>query len=316
MDLNNNIMTKEEQILEKNAAPIKIGDRVLIQTIYEKSKTETVGKGKNKQVVTTTEKTIFGIDGKVLAINDTSFKISMNNVNVPYELNAIITVGYDDKEKYGIVPKGLVYRTFYECGANPFGKEKRQISFYNQDIGSIIHKAGYGRKNQDYNIEELRHGNIAGINFNPFVTDANGVKQHFQRDFVWTIEENQMLLESIYNSIEIGKFLFRYNAWKRIEQAEANGETPYSFDCVDGKQRFNAILTFLQNKYPDAHGSYWSDLSNDAQRRFMNYSNLSYGELPETATDEDVIDNFLTLNFTGVPMSAEHIAYVKSFNMK
>jgi hypothetical protein len=90
----------------------------------------------------------------------------------------------------------------------------------------------------------------------------------------------------------------------------------HSWDCVDGKQRFFAILEFLQNKYPDSHGNYWNDLSPKAQRRFLDFANLSYGELGENATDEDVIDNFLTLNFTGVPMSREHIEYVKSFNMK
>jgi hypothetical protein len=36
----------------------------------------------------------------------------------------------------------------------------------------------------------------------------------------------------------------------------------------------------------------------------------------EDATDEDVVDNFLTLNHTGVPMSPEHIEYVKAINMK
>jgi hypothetical protein len=58
------------------------------------------------------------------------------------------------------------------------------------------------------------------------------------------------------------------------------------------------------------------DLSGNAQRRFFNYSNLSLGELSESATDEDVIDNFLTLNFTGVPMSQNHIEYIKSIKMR
>jgi hypothetical protein len=39
-------------------------------------------------------------------------------------------------------------------------------------------------------------------------------------------------------------------------------------------------------------------------------------ELSESATDEDVIDNFLTLNFTGVPMSQNHIEYIKSIKMR
>ena len=47
----------------------------------------------------------------------------------------------------------------------------------------------------------------------------------------------------------------------------------------------------------------------------MNYSKLSYGKLDENTTDEDTINVFLTLNFTGTPMSKEHIKYVQSIKM-
>jgi hypothetical protein len=36
----------------------------------------------------------------------------------------------------------------------------------------------------------------------------------------------------------------------------------------------------------------------------------------ENATDEDVIATFLGVNFTGVPMSQEHIDYVKEIQKK
>ena len=191
----------------------------------------------------------------------------------------------------------------------------RSISFYNQDLWQILFKAGYGKRTDDFSQIETDNG-YGRVNFNPFVIDANGNRQYYQRDLVWTLEQKQLLIDSIYQGIEIGKFLFRYNAWERMKQEEKETGVSHSWDCVDGKQRFFAILDFLQNKFPDSYGNYWSDLSADAHRRFLNYPNLSYGELPESATDEDVIDNFLTLNFTGTPMSKEHIEYVKSFNMK
>lgn len=49
---------------------------------------------------------------------------------------------------------------------------------------------------------------------------------------------------------------------------------------------------------------------------FRAYPNLAYGEMDETSTDEDVLDNFCTLNHSGVPMSKEHIDFVRSINLK
>jgi uncharacterized protein with ParB-like and HNH nuclease domain len=169
---------------------------------------------------------------------------------------------------------------------------------------------GYNKK--DFNIE----GDWQKINFDPYVIDSNGEKQYYQRGLVWTLEQKQLLIESIYNDIEIGKVLLRYNNWSRMKKEESETGTMYSYDCVDGKQRLNTLFGFVNNEFPDSHGNYWDDLSGNAQRRFFNYSNLSLGELSENATDEDVIDNFLTLNFTGVPMSQNHIEYIKSIKMR
>jgi hypothetical protein len=42
---------------------------------------------------------------------------------------------------------------------------------------------------------------------------------------------------------------------------------------------------------------------------------MSYIELDENSTDKDVLSVFLAINFTGVPMSKEHIEYVKSIKI-
>lgn len=89
----------------------------------------------------------------------------------------------------------------------------------------------------------------------------------------------------------------------------------YNFDCVDGKQRMHAIIDFVAGRFKDLRGNYFSDLSDYSQRKFFDYSHLAMGTLPENATDKDVIAAFLTLNFTGAPMSAEHIAHVQSIRV-
>jgi hypothetical protein len=305
-------MTKEEQIEVKKLKPIEVGDYVQVKTTFAKEVKKEVGKGKNKTWLIENIESEFKTQGTVQEIRDDKFVISTSSIRVPLELKGLVDTSYDRSNQRIIVDKSIVFHTFMDCGVNPFGKEKRRITFYNSDIQSLLWKMGYDRDG----IRKESERDWQKINFDPYVVDSDGNKQHYQRGLVWTLEQKQLLIDSIYNDIEIGKFLLRYNAWSRMEKDELEIGTMYSFDCVDGKQRLNTILEFVQDKFPDSNGNLWSDLSGYAHRRFLNYGNLSLGELPESATDEDVIDNFLTLNFTGVPMSKEHLEYVKTIKMK
>ena len=58
-------------------------------------------------------------------------------------------------------------------------------------------------------------------------------------------------------------------------------------------------------------GNYFDDLSKNAKSKFSNHQLFSYSELPEGTTDEEVLRQFLRLNFAGVPQSREHINFVK-----
>lgn len=335
----NNMSNKLEQIEAKRKKPIAIGDYVSIKVPYVVTETITEGRGKKKTTKQVTKDALFHTEGHVEEIynnlksthfdfggknlDGTVYKISMGSVSIPHEIDSVIPTKYErGSEKCAFSESKYVYPTFGDCGNNPFTKEKRRINFYNQDISSLLFKACYGRSNDNgYENPEYRDGSkedgttYGGVNFNPYIIDSTGKRQYYQRELVWTLEQKQLLIDSIYNGIEIGKFLFRYNTWKRLDVERKETGHGHSFDCVDGKQRFFAILHFIQNKYPDSHGNYWKDLSPDAWRRFLNYANLSYGEMPEDATDNDVVENFLTLNFTGTPMSKEHIQFVQSFKM-
>lgn len=98
---------------------------------------------------------------------------------------------------------------------------------------------------------------------------------------------------------------------------QAKGETELSFnDIVDGKQRLNAARNFILGKYPDANGNYFADLSSYSQYKFTEHQLFTYAEMPEGTKDEDVLHQFLKLNFAGVPQSKEHIEFVKSLQSK
>lgn len=324
-------MTKQEQIEAKNIKPIEVDDIVRIEIPYSYTEDVVTGKGKKKVTTKETRNEIFHIDGSVIKIDNDLFAINLGSggARIPSEIDKLLKIKYEGYCKIAIANKELVKPTFYECGSNPFKRESFQVNFFNQEINSLLFKACYGKRDDNFNEPKYSiHGGDSGkkpqfadkthggVNFNPFVIDKEGKKQFYQRDLVWNLEQKQLLIDSIYNNIEIGKFLFRYRIWEDVKQGMLNDGHGFSWDCVDGKQRFHAILHFIQNKFADSYGNYWNDLSEKAQNKFLGYRFLSYGEMGETAKDSDVIETFLTMNFTGVPQSKEHLEFVKSIYEK
>jgi len=207
--------------------------------------------------------------------------------------------------------------TEMEIGENPFVSQKGNVQFTAFTLESIIFNLNVlGTKDTDPTV--ILGVNVPEINWNPFVYDKDGNKLHYQRPFVWTLEDNQLLLESVYMGIECGRILIRERSWEFVESEIKKGNTTNIafFDIVDGKQRLNAIRGFVLGEYPDSRGNYFSDLSTRAQQRFTNHQQFSYATLSQTTTDEDTIAQFLRLNFAGVPQSKDHIDFVKSIHSK
>lgn len=147
-------------------------------------------------------------------------------------------------------------------------------------------------------------------------TGEDGTKIYFQRELCWSLEDKQLLIDSIYNGINIGKIVIRNRSWKWVENQVKSGNHEVGFsDVVDGKQRLHTIIEFIKNEFPDSYGNYWFDLCTYAQRTFAGFQGLTYGELSESTTDQDVKHTFLTLNHAGKPMSKEHLDFVKSINI-
>ena len=290
-------MNKQEQIAAKLIKPFEVGDYIEIKVPYQEKTTITEGRGKNKKDVTTVTDHVFSLNGTILAIVDeNTIKFNKSNsARIPLEVsNQFIKSEYSNYNEHITIDRKFVYPTFKECGANPFSKNKYRVNFYNQTIDSILLRFKRNR---------------GGINFNPHVETVDGI-EYYQRGLEWTDEQKKMLIESIYQNIEIGKFLLRKNSYQR------GVETGFAWDMVDGKQRLNTIIEFIQNKFPDSYGNYFEDLSEKAQDKFMGFDNLSYGEIDEDVPDMQVLEQFLKLNFTGTPMSQKHIEYVKSINQK
>ena len=213
----------------------------------------------------------------------------------------------------------------FNVGADPFPEKswRSDIRTINYDLSCILGKFGVHvwRKGAELRKDEpyMFYGNVkvGDVNFNPYVFDADGNKMYYQRGWCWTLEQKRLLIESIYQSINCGMIIVRERSTKWVEEQIGKGNNDVSFaDIVDGKQRIGALVEFVLDGYTDLHGNYFSDLSEKAKVKFCNSMALTYAELGENATDDDVIAAFLGVNFTGVPMTQEHIDYVKSIQSK
>lgn len=173
---------------------------------------------------------------------------------------------------------GLQYRAVYWTevlprteGASQFGKESRIYGAYlNSTLKSIITRG------------------LRGVDDSP----------KYQRDYVWTAQDKENFLESVFGARELGRFIF-------IERPY-----PHMTQVLDGKQRLNCLMEFVTSQIP-YRGVYWHDLSWRDRHLFEGRS-IQYADLKEERfTQADLMEIFLEVNIAGVPQSEEHLANVR-----
>lgn len=282
-----------KMITDYLAEPIKIGDDVLVQ-------------------------------GKYLGSNVSQDADEWNSIDVidilPDGRLKLQREGYTERDYHGeiniIDPKKVeVRKDTLRVGVNPFPEKNwfRCCRHTGLGLGQIIYKCEDMLENG--NVAHTVNGvDIMEYNFNPYVTDKDGKKIYFQRDYCWTLEDEQMFIESIYNYLNLGTVVLRKRSydWVNTQALAGNKEVAY-YDIIDGKQRIHTLMRFMKNEFPDIHGNYYGDFSERA-RRIMNFNSqgLNVMEIEENATDEDVLRVFLNVNYSGKPMSREHLDYVRS----
>jgi hypothetical protein len=308
-------MKKEQQIKEFLKKPFQINDVVEVCIPYVKEAYVTEGKGKKKVSKLLSNIVDFHSNGKIVEINHLEayyiVKLSQDS-SIPNEIGYIGS--YNDK-KVKVLKQYLSYNTSH-IGADPFVSFTwdSRIQFYSSDIEQVLWRTGFDRKQRVSRTEKFGDVIIPEIDFNPVIIDKEGKEVVYQRPYVWTLKEKQLLIDSIYNNIEIGKIVVRKRSFSWVKNRVDVGlleHTAFS-QMVDGKQRVTTLLSFINNEFPDSNGNYFSDLSVIAQRKFFSFRGVTFGELGEEATDEDVLRTFLMINHAGVPQSEEHINFVKS----
>lgn len=263
-------------------------------------------------------------------------ELIQKHLDAPYKVGEVVTVmglGRQDKNAWGNnarieqmdadgvfikeynglrhIPFAQIKKDCDFIGHNPFPNRKDNLRIVAYGLESILH-------NTDTSIDfkyEIKGKNVRHANANPFVLDKDGKIQYYQRPYCWTLEQKQLLIESIYERINCGLVIVRRRSWQEMESMVEKGLDCGFIDIVDGKQRTNAVHEFINDKFADLSGIYFSDFSTVAQRKFMQEQCFMYGELPENTSDAEVIYQFLKTNFTGVPQSMEHINFVKSIKI-
>lgn len=247
------------------------------------------------------DKELFGCITKVLSNN----KLEVNLLGDHAGYEDIVVVNSKD------IIKNELY-----IGANPFPKDnwRKGLNTGTYTLDGILYMCGiYLKDRKKYHGDYEKDGvPIPEINWNPYVIDKEGKKQYYQRGFCWSLTDEQLLIESIYNSINCGIIIVRKRSEEWIDEQIENGNKEVAFfDIIDGKQRLHTLKRFVNDEFPDMHGNYYSDFSRNARFQFRDSYSFQYASLGEKATDKDTIRAFLNVNFTGIPMSKEHIDYVK-----
>lgn len=150
-----------------------------------------------------------------------------------------------------------------------------------------------------YNIESsifelLKLYNASSINMSPRYQRTGGI---------WKTKDNQLLIDSIFNGIDLPKFYFHL--------FPQEGNRRYQYAVIDGKQRILAIVDFYNNKYPlskefhfwendnseDISGLYYKDISEKHPILAGIFLNFKLSITVIDSDDTDRIDNmFIRIN--------------------
>lgn len=153
--------------------------------------------------------------------------------------------------------------------------EDLRLSFMQQQISSLI---------ESYVIS-------FGVDFNP----------SYQRDLVWDLADEQKLIESVFNRVDIGKFVFIHLGYG----------SEIMYEILDGRQRLTALYRFYTDQF-QYKGYYYSELPWKLKYTFENTAVAVACTNKSNLKEKDILNYFLKLNTSGKPMSKEHIDKIEA----
>ena len=148
-----------------------------------------------------------------------------------------------------------------------------------------------------FNYSQREIGSLLHLLYSDTGLDLN---PKYQRGNVWSLQQKQSLIESIFKNIDIGKFTIIRRKFREDQE--------HYYEVLDGKQRIIAIGEFFEGRFT-YKGMKYQELHPHDQIHFEGYA-ISYAEI-EPLTDEQKFRYFLKLNTTGQPHDPSHLANVR-----
>jgi hypothetical protein len=162
------------------------------------------------------------------------------------------------------------------ASTNLWQAQEGRLYFQNRDIGGIL--------NTYFSF---------GIDLDPV----------YQRGLVWSPEDEQRLLESIFTEVEIGKIV--------LIQLPFEPDKPY-YEVLDGKQRLNTLVRFVTGKIA-YRGHIYQRMGRIDRVKFY-HTPLAVAISQEPWTLEQKLRYFYRLNVSGRQMDPAHLERIR--NMK
>lgn len=159
-----------------------------------------------------------------------------------------------------------------------------------------------------------RIGNQRKIALREFLSlnadEALELNAEYQRDYVWTLTQKQLLIESLLLGYGIGNLALVYRNYDTSKR--------YA-EVVDGKQRLSTIISFTQDGFQVYHEGemrYFSDFTAPQKLEFKNTviteSFVDVSHRDQELSRLEVLAYFYRVNFAGTPQTEAHRAYIES----
>lgn len=146
----------------------------------------------------------------------------------------------------------------------------------------------------------------------------------FQREYVWNDENRTALLDSVFERLEIGSFLFvRHHGYIHektggtVDYRNLDGNTvtinraaDYTMSIIDGQQRLTTLFHFYTDRFT-YRGLKFSQLNRHDQGEFERFS-VTFRIFEEEQVDKKTLLKLFLQSNRGVPQAPEHIAKVQA----
>lgn len=160
----------------------------------------------------------------------------------------------------------------------------------------------------NYGMADISIKNILDPNWNIIIdwdVYLPSKNMNLQRGFVWTLEQKQELIYSIFKGIQLPPISV-------IQHRHDDGKMTYKI--IDGKQRLSTILSFVKNEFPIVWNNqeyFFDDMDKSIKGELLYHglfrSNIGYEYDDSPISDEDKIKWFNQINWAGTQQDKEHI---------